>query len=71
MIPKALIRKDVIEWLEEDIPFWDFTSSEIINEELASAKIIAKQDGMVSGVNVASNVFEQCAVEINECVRDG
>ncbi len=71
MIPKFRIQEDVRQWLKEDIPFWDHSSQHLPRSEMQMARIFAKENGMISGVHVAKEVFETCGVEITFCIEDG
>ncbi len=70
-IPKPLIVKDVIRWLEEDIPFGDISIAGEEYNKSARATIIAKQNGVVCGTSVAKAVFEQCNVTCKIKIADG
>jgi len=71
MLPRFRIRKDVENWLQEDIPFWDHSSQHIIDSEILIAHIYAKQPGMISGVEVAKEVFITLDVEVTFSLPDG
>lgn len=70
MIPLAVIREDAQQWLREDIPFWD-NSAEMLQHVQKTAKIRAKQGGVISGVQVAIQVFFLCNVTATARVNDG
>jgi len=71
MLPRFRIRKDVENWLQEDIPFWDHSSQHLLDSEVLMAHIYAKQSGMISGVEVAKEVFFTFDVEVTFCLPDG
>ncbi len=70
MIPEILIEEDIIRWLKEDIPYWDLTTSLIPNKK-ATAKIFAKQSGIIAGLSIASVVFRVLGAEFSASVKDG
>ena len=59
MINKIICDSIIIEALKEDMPFGDITTDSIIGEESQSeAVLIAKEDGIVAGLDIAARVFE-------------
>jgi nicotinate-nucleotide pyrophosphorylase (carboxylating) len=44
--------------LKEDIPTIDISSEFLFHDELSIGKFIAKQDGVISGINVCQKTFE-------------
>ncbi|MCY3412945.1 MAG: carboxylating nicotinate-nucleotide diphosphorylase [Candidatus Heimdallarchaeota archaeon] len=65
-----LIRDDVIRWIAEDIPLWD-NSSSILQPSRVSAKIVAKQQGIISGTMVAKIILELHDIKILNVVKEG
>ncbi|NJE11173.1 carboxylating nicotinate-nucleotide diphosphorylase [Thermococcus sp. MAR1] len=62
----------LLRFLEEDSPFGDVTSEAIIPEGTkAKAVIIAKQDGVIAGVEEAKALFEHFGVGVEVRKRDG
>ncbi|WP_175060159.1 carboxylating nicotinate-nucleotide diphosphorylase [Thermococcus sp. 2319x1] len=62
----------LLRFLEEDAPFGDITSEAIIPKTLdAKAVIIAKQSGVVAGLEEAKMLFEHCGVKVKQRVQDG
>ncbi|GAB6100950.1 carboxylating nicotinate-nucleotide diphosphorylase [Thermococcus atlanticus] len=62
----------LLRFLEEDAPFGDVTSEAVIPEDLeADAVIIAKQDGVIAGLEEAKALFEHSGVEVELKVKDG
>ncbi|CAD5243376.1 carboxylating nicotinate-nucleotide diphosphorylase [Thermococcus camini] len=62
----------LLRFLEEDSPFGDVTSEAIIPEGTkAKAVIIAKQNGVIAGVEEAKALFEHFGVEVEVRKRDG
>jgi len=58
----------LLRFIEEDAPFGDVTSETIIPEGVkARAIIIAKQDGVIAGVEEAKALFEHFGIEV--CVK--
>lgn len=68
MVPLSYLLK----FIEEDAPFGDVTSEAVIPGEVsAKAVIIAKQDGVIAGVEEARALFEHFGVKVNVRRRDG
>ena len=62
----------LLRFLEEDVPFGDVTSETVIPEGTrARAVVIAKQDGVIAGVEEAKVLFEHFGVEVVVRRRDG
>lgn len=58
-LDKKQIDKIVLNALEEDMPYGDVTTDNLIPEEdVTEAKFIAKADGVIAGMPVAARVFE-------------
>ena len=68
MIPVSYL----LRFIEEDSPFGDVTSEAVIPEGTkARAVIIAKQDGVIAGVEEAKALFEHFGVKVSVRKRDG
>ncbi|USS40959.1 carboxylating nicotinate-nucleotide diphosphorylase [Thermococcus aggregans] len=68
MIPLTYL----LRFLEEDAPFGDVTSEAVIPEDLeAEAVIIAKQDGIIAGLEEAKALFEHFGVKVELKAKDG
>ncbi|HII67502.1 MAG TPA: carboxylating.nicotinate-nucleotide diphosphorylase, partial [Thermococcaceae archaeon] len=68
MIPLSYL----LRFLEEDTPFGDVTSEAVIPEDLeAEAVILAKQDGVIAGLEEAKALFEHFGVKVELKVKDG
>ena len=68
MIPLTYL----LRFLEEDAPFGDVTSEAVIPEDLeAEAVIIAKQDGVIAGLEEAKALFEHFDVKVELKAKDG
>ncbi|NJE08940.1 carboxylating.nicotinate-nucleotide diphosphorylase [Thermococcus sp. M39] len=62
----------LLRFLEEDAPFGDVTSEAVIPETLnAKAVIIAKQSGVIAGLEEARLLFEYFDVKVEQKVKDG
>jgi nicotinate-nucleotide pyrophosphorylase (carboxylating) len=62
----------LLRFLEEDAPFGDVTSEAVIPEDLnAKAIIIAKQSGVIAGLEEARLLFEHFDVKVKQKVKDG
>ncbi len=70
MIPLVLVDKDIKKWIEEDIPYWDVTTSLLpcIN---AKGKIYSKQEGVVAGLVFIKRIFEFLGSELDILVKEG
>ncbi len=68
MVPLSYL----LRFLEEDAPFGDVTSEAVIPEGTrARAVIIAKQDGIIAGVEEAKALFEHFGVKVSVKKHDG
>ncbi|AEK73066.1 nicotinate-nucleotide pyrophosphorylase [Thermococcus sp. 4557] len=62
----------LLRFLEEDAPFGDVTSEAVVPEGIrAKAVIIAKQKGIIAGVEEAKALFEHFGVTVSVRKRDG
>jgi len=62
----------LLRFVYEDSPYGDVTSEAIIPEDMnAEAVIIAKQDGVIAGVEEARVLFEHFGVKVNVLKKDG
>jgi len=70
MIPLVLVDEDIKKWIEEDIPYWDVTTSLLpcIN---AKGKIYSKQEGVVAGLVFIKRIFEFLGSELDILVKEG
>ncbi|MFA7105939.1 MAG: carboxylating nicotinate-nucleotide diphosphorylase [Candidatus Izemoplasmatales bacterium] len=53
------IKKIVKEAINEDIPRIDISSEYLFSNEVSEGKFIAKEDGVISGIEVCEEVFKQ------------
>ena len=68
MVPFSYLLK----FIEEDAPFGDITSEAVIPEGVrAKAVIMAKQEGVIAGVEEAKALFEHFGVKVEVKKRDG
>lgn len=73
-LPRAAIREIVERALAEDMPWGDLTTETLVPEDAtATGRFVLANDGVVSGLPVASAVFAAIdgAVCFQPCVRDG
>ncbi|MDD4494860.1 MAG: carboxylating nicotinate-nucleotide diphosphorylase [Eubacteriales bacterium] len=75
MIPDNLYLDSLIEnALREDMPFGDITTDNLIPAEaIARARIVAKESGVIAGMEIARRVFQRLdrEVEFSALVDDG
>ncbi|WP_297470579.1 carboxylating nicotinate-nucleotide diphosphorylase [Thermococcus sp.] len=68
MVPLSYLLK----FIEEDAPFGDITSEAVIPEGVrAKAVVLAKQEGVIAGVDEAKALFEHFGVKVEVKKRDG
>ena len=68
------LRRDILLWLDEDMPFGDITSQNLpINSTKTKATLIAKENGLLCGTEIFDMVFSLIDEEINVIwlVKDG
>ncbi len=68
MIPDFIIKKKILEYLEEDLYYGDATYTE---DKKVRAKIISKDSGVVAGIRVAKIAFESFGINVLNSVEDG
>ena len=63
----------IIEYmLAEDEGFGDITSNAVVDEDkIINAYIISKDEGILAGINVICELFEEKGVEVTFCLDDG
>ena len=63
----------IIEYmLAEDEGFGDITSNAVVEKDkIVNASIVSKDDGILAGIDVIRDLFEEYGVEITLCLRDG
>lgn len=71
MFLDATVDDDIRTWLLEDIPYWDISSRALADTRLMQAKIIAKSDGMISGLSICARIFELVDLQVIPQKVDG
>lgn len=68
----SLLGNNLINMLDSDIGFEDITTKALIPPDLEiKVQIIAKQDGIVAGVDLVSSLFEQFSLTPSKMKQDG
>lgn len=68
----ALSAGKVREFLLEDLGMGDITTDSLVDESLvAEGAIVCKEDGVIAGVNEASEIFELLGCTVKPLARDG
>jgi nicotinate-nucleotide pyrophosphorylase (carboxylating) len=67
-IPDFVIRKKILEFLEEDLYYGDVTGCD---ERIVRAELVTKEKCVIAGVRVAKIAFETFGVQICNYVPDG
>lgn len=68
---RLIIERKIREFIEEDCTFLDVSSSFIPDNSIVGAKIIAKSNGFISGLDELAILFEILKVDINFKKKDG
>ena len=68
---KLLLRERLRAFLEEDLIFGDTTTDLVIKPKEAQAEVVTHEDGVIAGVEEASELLDMCGVEVIESVKDG
>lgn len=63
-------KRQIGSYLEEDVPSFDYGAF-VVGSKFSKAYIYMKQEGLVSGVPFAEEVFKQCGSEIEWLVQEG
>ena len=63
-------KKQIGSYLEEDVPSFDYGAF-VVGSKFSKAHIYLKQEGLVSGIPFAEEVFKQCGSEIKWFVQEG
>ena len=63
----------IIEYmLAEDEGFGDVTSNAVVDEDKeVSAYIVSKDKGILAGINIIKDLFEEYCIEVESCLEDG
>jgi nicotinate-nucleotide pyrophosphorylase (carboxylating) len=59
------------EYLQEDVGFGDITSDILIKDELGNARITANEEGILAGLEEATEIFKELGVKTFPMARDG
>lgn len=63
---------DIIKMIYQDIGFEDLTTNALIKkDELICARIITREDGIVSGIDIACTVFKEFSIKSTKNKSDG
>ncbi|CAR24638.1 nicotinate-nucleotide diphosphorylase (carboxylating) [Lachancea thermotolerans CBS 6340] len=66
----GLWRQDVTNWLQEDVPAFDFGGF-VVGSDAKMATLLCKQAGVLSGVPFAQEVFDQCQLNVEWLYKEG
>lgn len=61
----------LLPFIREDAPFGDITSDAVIGDEHCRAVVIAKENGVISGLDEAGVLFRYFGLMTSGDVRDG
>ena len=63
----------IIEYmLAEDEGFGDITSNAVVEKDrIVNASIVSKDDGVLAGIDVIRDLFEEYGVEVTLCLKEG
>lgn len=67
----TLILKDLLRFLEEDLPAGDITSEALVKGMECRAAIVAKREGVIAGVEEAEAIFRHAGVRTKPLLKDG
>ncbi|NHI91847.1 MAG: carboxylating nicotinate-nucleotide diphosphorylase [Candidatus Lokiarchaeota archaeon] len=71
-LPKEILKQRILTYIKEDLGYGDITSNFIPNKDkIIEAKVILRENGIVSGIEEASLVFELFNIEILDKFHDG
>ncbi len=68
---KLIVKEKLKQFLEEDCHFKDVSSEFIPEDAIVTAKIMAKSEGYISGLEVMKILFEMLDVNIEIKIKDG
>lgn len=69
--PKTPVLEDLLRFLQEDAPYGDVTSGAIVLSSECHADIIARESGIIAGLEEADQLFGHFGARIRDRVRDG
>ncbi len=71
-LPDLILREKLRKMLEEDVGFGDITTEIIVPENLkVKAQIIAKESGVIAGIEDISVLFKELNINIESAISDG
>ncbi|EGC28675.1 nicotinate-nucleotide diphosphorylase [Dictyostelium purpureum] len=70
LIPNNKIEKLIKEWLEEDIPSFDY-GGVIVGSDIKTAHLLGKQTGVFSGKVFFDEIFRQLGCSVKWFIKDG
>jgi len=59
------------EYLREDVGFGDITSDILVKDEVGSARIVSNEEGILAGLEEATEIFKELGVNTFPMARDG
>lgn len=73
VLNKFELERNIRNWLEEDMPFGDITSDNIFEDQIASGRLVAKEFGVLCGLEVFRKVYEilDNQVKVTSNLKDG
>lgn len=63
-------KQDITNWLQEDVPAFDFGGF-VVGSDIKTATLLCKQNGILSGVPFANEVFKQCSLKVEWLYPEG
>ena len=63
----------IIEYmLAEDEGFGDITSNAVVEKDrIVNAAIVSKDEGILAGIDIIRDLFEEYGIEITLCLKEG
>jgi nicotinate-nucleotide pyrophosphorylase (carboxylating) len=72
MLDKNFVRKKLLEFLEEDVGHQDITTDNLDTDKYIEAYMIAKEDGILAGIEFAKEVYNLVGgCKLENFVKDG
>jgi nicotinate-nucleotide pyrophosphorylase (carboxylating) len=72
MLDKNFVRKKLLEFLEEDVGHQDITTDNLDTDKYTEAYMIAKEDGILAGIEFAKEVYNLVGgCKLENFVKDG
>jgi len=72
MLDKNFVRKKLLEFLEEDVGYLDITTDNLDTDKYIEAYMIAKEDGILAGIEFAKEVYNLAGgCKLENFVKDG